>query len=428
MLSLLILSLLTLALFLLKKRSSHRLLPVLWVIVINALIIESFSYLVLLSMVRRGQNFYIIGNQRVLDILLKDYLLDRIHRDSKGSIYEIDNRTGYTVRNNIQKNVRIPPDTIAKIRITNNQRMRADHDYAFTPKPDVLRIAAFGDSFVFCDDEVTQNCWTYQLESSVQNLEVLNFGVSGYGLGQSYLRYLLSGLRFKPDIILFNYFLVDEHRDQFHPGNVIRGRDLFNADLYRVNFWIEGDTLCYKAVTPLDFFDRDFRKKHIYAPLGIDLAKTIWGWPVFSVSDTGLLIKQAVLRKILPEKIESIKPAIPLDVNLKILENILATAKQQQATVFFIHMKTIPSPEFSELLNRYRDIVFFANVDSMVLPLAAKKAVPETELYNETRHYSAEGNVLYMHSLLYYLSQQPWGSGQRVFRFNKEKNAFMRLH
>ena len=70
------------------------------------------------------------------------------------------------------------------------QGLQAERDYAATPPPGILRIAAFGDSFTHADDVSNAGgLWTRQLEALDPRLEALNFGVPGYAPDQALLRY-----------------------------------------------------------------------------------------------------------------------------------------------------------------------------------------------------------------------------------------------
>jgi hypothetical protein len=66
-----------------------------------------------------------------------------------------------------------------------------------------LRILFIGDSFVYgsevSDDQTTAH---YVAELSA-NAVVANMGVPGFGIGQSYLKLVKSGLAWKPDIVIF---------------------------------------------------------------------------------------------------------------------------------------------------------------------------------------------------------------------------------
>ncbi|HNV85778.1 MAG TPA: SGNH/GDSL hydrolase family protein [Candidatus Omnitrophota bacterium] len=74
------------------------------------------------------------------------------------------------------------------------------------PRPGILRIAIFGDSFTHGDDVAFEDTWGYVLEKKLRstglNAEVLNFGVGGYGIDQSFLRWEKMGRLHKPKIVI----------------------------------------------------------------------------------------------------------------------------------------------------------------------------------------------------------------------------------
>ena len=48
-------------------------------------------------------------------------------------------------------------------------------------------MAAFGESFTYCEEVDVSDCWVAQLEHAWAGSEVLNFGVPGYGPDQAWL-------------------------------------------------------------------------------------------------------------------------------------------------------------------------------------------------------------------------------------------------
>ena len=95
--------------------------------------------------------------------------------------------------------------------------IRATHDYADAPPTGVLRIAAFGDSFVHGDEVATDETWEAALERALPGAEVLNYGVGGYGLDQALLRYVRDGAAKSPHVVLLGVITDD----------VLRGVNVF---------------------------------------------------------------------------------------------------------------------------------------------------------------------------------------------------------
>jgi hypothetical protein len=88
---------------------------------------------------------------------------------------------------------------------SNRDAIRADREYAPTPPPGVLRLAAFGDSFTHASDVANPQTWEARLEALDPEIEMLNFGVPGYGPDQAFLRYQREGRRFHPHVVLIGF-------------------------------------------------------------------------------------------------------------------------------------------------------------------------------------------------------------------------------
>jgi hypothetical protein len=74
-----------------------------------------------------------------------------------------------------------------------------------------LRVVAVGDSFVFGNDVAPDENFCAVLEQNWR-LEVLNMGVPGYGIDQSYLKYREYGAVYAPDIVLLGIYVHDYER------------------------------------------------------------------------------------------------------------------------------------------------------------------------------------------------------------------------
>jgi len=92
------------------------------------------------------------------------------------------------------------------------QGIRAEREFDPEGADDRVRIAAFGDSFTHADDVPNEATWEAVLESLDPRLEVLNFGVSGFGPDQAYLRYRLEGVRYHPDVVLLGFMSENINR------------------------------------------------------------------------------------------------------------------------------------------------------------------------------------------------------------------------
>jgi hypothetical protein len=102
---------------------------------------------------------------------------------------------------------------------SNDQGLRADTDVRPLRPRHGLRVAAFGDSFTHGDEVALADTWEEQLVQSLRAVEVLNFGVPGYGVDQAFLRYQRDGVPFQPDVVLIGFMAenVYRHLNVFRP-------------------------------------------------------------------------------------------------------------------------------------------------------------------------------------------------------------------
>jgi hypothetical protein len=78
---------------------------------------------------------------------------------------------------------------------------------------------AYGDSYTYCEESRLDDCWTQVLERSLPNLEVLNFGVPGYGPDQAWIRYQEDGAARRPCAVTIGYTVENINRvvNRFRP-------------------------------------------------------------------------------------------------------------------------------------------------------------------------------------------------------------------
>jgi hypothetical protein len=67
-------------------------------------------------------------------------------------------------------------------------------------------IALVGNSFTFGDEVSWEETWGYRIDQWLgPEVQVLNFGVPGYGLNQAYLRYEKDVRPWKPQVVIFGF-------------------------------------------------------------------------------------------------------------------------------------------------------------------------------------------------------------------------------
>lgn len=99
---------------------------------------------------------------------------------------------------------------------TNSRGMRGRAEYTDEKPADTLRVVCIGDSFTFGNDSKGRDTWPVLLESLLDEqlgaTEVLNLGVSGYGVDQVVLMLEERGLAFSPDVVVWTLFQGDLER------------------------------------------------------------------------------------------------------------------------------------------------------------------------------------------------------------------------
>ena len=135
---------------------------------------------------------------------------------------------------------------------TNSAGIRDDREYATMPPPGTIRISAFGDSFTYGGDVSLGENWTKQITAIDPSIEVLNYGVGGYGLDQAYLRYLKVGTDYHPNIIFIGYMSQSVDR-QVNVLPAFYTNMFHNLVFTKPRFRLEGDRLALLS-NPLSTF------------------------------------------------------------------------------------------------------------------------------------------------------------------------------
>lgn len=127
--------------------------------------------------------------------------------------------------------------------VINGQALRSRRDYSDEPAAGVLRIAAFGDSFVYGSEVLTDESWASVLEQSRPNTEVLNYGVPGYGQDQVYLRLLAEGRDLRPEVVLFGVATPTLARIMMISGVFRLPGSVIHDFVKKPRFLLDGDRL-----------------------------------------------------------------------------------------------------------------------------------------------------------------------------------------
>ncbi len=107
----------------------------------------------------------------------------------------------------------IKPNGSTKLNRSNSAGIRSSKEYALQPAHDIHRLSTFGDSFTHGDEVGNDDTWQARMESRDPTIEVLNFGVGGYGLDQAYLRYLEQGRQYRSHTVLIGFMSENIYRN-----------------------------------------------------------------------------------------------------------------------------------------------------------------------------------------------------------------------
>ncbi len=187
-------------------RSSRHLARWLAVALLAWLVIEGLSLAALWLVARRNgleyhrlEDFFSATDRKKIEEFLKV---------GRGFYYRPDPDLGWTIR----PSTHVAAAGTRPATTSNGRGLRSLREYAPEAPPGVLRVASFGDSFVHGDEVDDQANWPAVLERSRPDLEVLNFGASGYGPDQALLRWERDGRPLRPSIVLIGFMTENSGR------------------------------------------------------------------------------------------------------------------------------------------------------------------------------------------------------------------------
>jgi len=133
-------------------------------------------------------------------------ILDQV--DQQGGYYVYDSVLGWTVGSNRR--------SANGMYLSSREGLRsAQQDIVLAEKRPRHRIALMGNSFTFGHEVRYEDTWGAMLEQQLGlDTQVLNFGVTGYGLDQMYLSYDQKVRGWKPDLIILGLISHDLLRSQ----------------------------------------------------------------------------------------------------------------------------------------------------------------------------------------------------------------------
>jgi hypothetical protein len=147
------------------------------------------------------------------DTVLRNMWLNDHHRG--GELYQtferFDDQLGWRPKSGLRNF----PAFGGKFVSTNSQGFRGSTEFPLQNPEGRPRIVLLGDSFTFGDDGNDDEIWAHFLGRLLPEAEILNLGVSGYGIDQMLLYFDLAGARYRPVVVVVGVFPDDIRRARF---------------------------------------------------------------------------------------------------------------------------------------------------------------------------------------------------------------------
>src|SRR2546422_86281 len=181
----------------------------------------------------------------------------------------------------------------------NAQDLRSTRQYTPQPPRGVLRVAAFGDSFVYGNEVADSDAWPALVEQLFPRVEVLNYGVGGYGVDQAYLRFCTEGTALSPRIVIIGFATDDLRRVVNVYRRFISNREI---PLVKPRFALDPRGVLVLRPNPLPHlsdYERYLRSPRDIARLGANdywYRAAIYQNPVYDYSATVRLLTNLWLR------------------------------------------------------------------------------------------------------------------------------------
>jgi hypothetical protein len=158
---------------------------------------------------------------------------------------------------------------------SSEEGLRSQHEGgSFTMAQGKTSIALIGDSYTFGEEVRYEESWGYYLGQMLgDGVQILNFGVPGYGLDQAYLRYEKDAKRWKAKVAIFGLFSHDFQRTMTVYPFLAHPR--WEMPFSKPRFIVHGDdvdilnqpalrpeaTFSHDSIQRLPFLDRDYGYK-----------------------------------------------------------------------------------------------------------------------------------------------------------------------
>jgi len=301
----------------------------------------------------------------------------------------------------------------------NSVGLRGMREYERMPPADIIRISAFGDSFVYGNEVSDRETWTYQLEALLSNVEVLNFGVGGYGTDQAFLRYLKLGKLYAPHIVLIGFVPVQLPRNVSVYRRFISTSELAN---FKPRFDLSDNGEIVLVPTPVKSLEEHwqyYEHPELIRELGVldySYKPLVYQNPFYDYSATVRLLSQAFevfIRRISNRKrLYNRKQFNPesdaFKITLKIFKQFSTVLKRDGATTIVLLfpsyevIKEFTVKDYEPLIDAFRA----EDIEFVDLANAFKGPVKNEKHYMPGGHFSPHSNRLIAQYLAAYLRER----------------------
>ncbi len=115
---------------------------------------------------------------------------------------------------------------------TNSVGFRSTQDFDHEKPEGWTRVVVVGDSFTFGEEVGDDDVWPLRLEQRLEDVEVFNMGIHGFGTDQQLRVLEEEGVKTHPDVVIVGFFLENilrnglSFRDYSKPRYILQGEDL----------------------------------------------------------------------------------------------------------------------------------------------------------------------------------------------------------
>ena len=270
----------------------------------------------------------------------------------------------------------------------------------FADQPASTRIALIGDSYAFAEEVSFEELWGHQLERQLgKDVQVLNFGVMGYGIHQAYLRYIKEVRPWHPDMVIFGF--IDHNLD--------RAMGVYSFLTFPTSFapyalprFVMKDQQLVLLNTPLPLPIQIFSARTIqdlpYVQYDLEYVKEEWDRPYWQVPAKSYLFRWLTTWLPLPGEA---RPEVSDDAKRTISREIFRAFVKQVTDdgaipllVYFPQEPSLPGssqyqPNYFPLVKQVLEEARLPYVD----PSPCLSQIPAGERFAPKHHYSRRANA-----------------------------------